>query len=65
MAQGQTVPRMYALEQIVLENTKFFLSHVQITLHELRNPTPEVVSKFYCAFLEELGVNTANLQQVR
>ena len=64
MTQNQNLPRMYQLEQSVLENIKMFFPHVQITLHDLRNPTPEAVSKFYGAFLEELGVNIANLLQV-
>ena len=64
MAQNQHLPRMYQMEQSVLENIKLFFPDIQITLHDLRNPTPEAVSKFYGAFLEELGANIANLLQV-
>lgn len=64
MAQNQNLSRMYQMEQNVLESIKTYFPDVQIALHDLRNPTPEVVSKFYGAFLEELGANIANLLQV-
>lgn len=64
MAQNQNLPRTFQMEQSVLDNIKVFFPHVQITLHDLRNPSPESVSKIYGSFLEELGVNTANLLQV-
>lgn len=64
MAQNPNQARMYQYEQNLLESIRLFLPDLTITIHDLRNPSPEFVSKFYNAFLEELGANTTNLLQV-